>query len=427
MNDKITKEMSDNIAKDKEESQAELAKILNEKDEKNRASLIEQQIAKLEKQTKGIEWAVRLAKLGFDVATKFIGPLAIGGSLVKLLENTAKATARACDAYIFLEQRQDMLNAASPYSSPVANFVDNARLQAAHYAINAAMDGLNMAGAIVETLGYATGPGAAIAVTVGKLMQASAQSAQALEAVCYEIKKRVDLERAWSFYRQALTRPENRKLGLMAMQKNPTLAKFAVAWGAIIKKDVLVVDFVQRTGLTAESLRDPKAKVADAVKYLELRFSDDNVVVGRKVEASWAPEKVELTLACFAATKARAIKSGKLEDSPTRTIEMALANFESEAKSIYDKFSKALAANHPIGTDGMKVPAGGHFWHKRALYHNAQTANRQLPAWVSTDLHLSDQGGRFETGRKACVSRQRCSISIQATRAKNWQNPRKND
>lgn len=391
---RITQELTDNINADAEESRRELAAIENERDEAKKASLIEEKIKQLERATKAMDWAVKLSSMSFAVASKFIGPLAIGGSLVKLIENTVKATARACDAAIFLEKKEDMLRAASPYSSAVANFVHNSRIQATHYSINAALDGLNIVGAVVETLGYASGMGAAAGAAAGKIIQATAAAGQALEAVLYEIAKRVDLERAWHFYRAALARPDNRKMGLKALKENPTLAKYAAAWGAVVKQDVLVADFVRSTGLSAESLRDPKAKVDQVVKYLELRMPDDNVAVGRSGKSDWEPATIELTAVCFVSAKAAAVKKAKLKDDSSREVEMALANYENDALSIRKTLASTLPAPVKLAKAGEMLGKGAMCWHNDTLYKNTAGKVITLPAGLAqTGFDLGTEAG----------------------------------
>ena len=75
-----------------------------------------------------------------------------------------------------------------------------------------------------------------------------------------------------------------------------------VAWGAVIKKDQLVGDFLRVCDLSAETLKDPNANVHKVVAYLEARLPDDQTVVGRNVpgtSVSWAPAKIELTTASW--------------------------------------------------------------------------------------------------------------------------------
>ena len=274
-----------------------------------KAPLIAKKIAEIEKARTALKWAKSFSSMSVAVASKFFAPLAIAGSAISLAENLTEAVIRVRDAANFLESEIDMLRDASAYSAPIANFVKNAELQAIHFEIRAALDLINMIGAIIETAGYATGPGAAIGIVVGKSMQASASAYSALEAVMYEISKKVDASLGWNKYKEALLKPENRKLALLAMKANPTLAKYSVAWGAIIEKDPLVADFVTKTGLTVESLEDPKANVGLVVQYLEARMPEDNVIVGREaVGKGWAPAPA-LTLECWSA----AIRRGKEE------------------------------------------------------------------------------------------------------------------
>jgi len=185
-----------------------------------------------------------------------------------------------------------MLQAASAFSAPLAQFVSNARTQLAHYSFNLAAEGLKVIGGVLQM--------AQITAPAGVGATAVANAAEAAESVLYQAKKIYDLEKAWKVYKKALKQPENRKLGLVAMQSNPTLAKYAVAWGALIKKDPLVADFMRNCGLEGDVFKDPGANVDRVVEYLEKRMPDDNVMVGRSVFAtrltveSWHKEKLRL-------------------------------------------------------------------------------------------------------------------------------------
>jgi hypothetical protein len=114
---------------------------------------------------------------------------------------------------------------------------------------------------------------------------------------------------------------------LAAVKKNATLAKYAVAWGAVIKKDGLVTDFLQACDLNADSLRDPKANVHKVVSYLEARMPDDNIIVGRMVPGSgldWAPKTIELTSVSWITAKARGEAKAGVNPYDTREVENGL-------------------------------------------------------------------------------------------------------
>lgn len=316
-----------------EETQKKEREAIKNSKGEARASLIEKKIQELEKKRAMLKWSTSLAGMGISVASKFFAPMAIAGSALSFAQNLMECVIRVRDALNFFETEVDMFRDASPYSAPVANFVHNAEVQMIHYEIQATCDLINMIGAIVETAGYASGPGAAIGVAVGKVMQATASASAALEEVMYDIAKRVECKLGWEAYKTAILKPENRKVALIAMKKNPTLAKCAVAWGAIIEKDVLVQDFITKTGLNVVSLRDPKANVKQVVKYLEARMPDDNVITGMEAVAkNWAPAPV-LTVECWTAAIRRGQEKANLivEDrnqASIREVELAILGFE---------------------------------------------------------------------------------------------------
>ena len=360
VNEKLGEQMAqdflDESKRQDDEAEEELASIRNAENDKARAELIEKKIAKMKRHQKILKWSSGLAGMGFEVASKALAPLAIGGSAIKLVMNIKEAASRTRDLIVFYESEKDMFRAASPYSAPVDNFVSNAEIQMLHYQCVAAYELINMIGAIVETIGLASGIGAAIGVAVGKGMQAGAAAGLALEAVMYEIKKRYDLKQGWKTYKAALIRPENRKLALIAMKKNPTLAKYSVAWGAIVKKDPLVGDFMKKTGLTSDDLEIPEKKIDLVVEYLETRMPDDNVVVGREVIATdWQPAPIELTVACWSGTKRRGEKKADLIPKDTRDIDIALSNFEPLYKRLLTEYKpKENPVQKPVSTDVEK-------------------------------------------------------------------------
>ena len=287
------------------------------------AGIVERKIAQLERDQALLKWGSTLVGLGIDTAANFIAPLAIAGCALKMARNLYEAGKRTRDMTYFIEDRQGMFNAASAFSAPVTKFIHNAGLQQAHFYANAAFEAAKMIGAIIQCAGVTAAP-------AGAVVSVAASIAQASEAVLYEVAKRVDLEVGWYTYKQALSRPENRKMGLIALKRNATLAKYSMAWGAIIKKDPLVADFMDACGLTAQALKDPGADLDKVVKYLETRMPEDVVVVGRTAEGSmadWAPAKVELTPDSWIAVKSRGEDRGGIAPQDTRSFELALKNF----------------------------------------------------------------------------------------------------
>jgi hypothetical protein len=315
--------------------------VTGDKDAKLFAGILDRKIATLQRDQKILKWGSSIAAMSFAVASNFIAPLTIAGSAVKMMNNLIQAVGRTKDFIAFTEKRDGLFNAASAYCQAAKQFVHNSEVQMLHYMVNTAAEGIKVIGGIVQCFG-------GVAAGAGAGMVASANAAQAIEAVLYELNRRYDLEMAWRFYAIALERPESRRDGLEAVKKNATLAKYAVAWGAVIKKDGLVTDFLQACNLNADSLRDPKANVHKVVSYLEARMPDDNIIVGRMVpgsSVSWAPEKIELTSVSWITAKARGEAKAGLNPYDTRDIENGLT----ELGQKFDGWKKA-AETKPAST-----------------------------------------------------------------------------
>jgi hypothetical protein len=290
------------------------------------AGMLEAKIKRLEQDAAIWKWITMLGGMGFDLAADFVAPLAIGGALLRLAKNANEALKRYTDMVAFLGDRQHMLNAASEFSTAVTQFIRNADQQFMHYSINAAIEGLKVVAAALQCGGITAGAGAGLA--------GAANISQGIEGVIYEAAKRWDLGKAWDTYKIALENPDNRKDGLIAIKKNPTLAKYAIAWGAVIKKDPLVTDFMHSCGLNKEAtLKDPDANTDLVVTYLEKRMPDDNVVVGRDYTAIG---KVELTATVWIKEKTKGEKKLGAKAQDTRVLDSLLARWEIEYPLLKD-------------------------------------------------------------------------------------------
>ena len=92
--------------------------------------------------------------------------------------------------------------------------------------------------------------------------------------------------------------PKNRQLGLEARKLNPSLAKFSIAWGAVVLKDPLARDAMRSCGLTEASLKNDNTDVNKVVQYLETFYEDDKSLYRDSKEKvpDWVPADAEVTL-----------------------------------------------------------------------------------------------------------------------------------
>ena len=285
------------------------------------AGIIDRKIAQLKRDAAILEWGSKLAAMSFEIASNFLAPLAIGGCALKMAKNITLAVKRWSDFEAFRSKRGSMFEAASAYSAAATRFVRNSELQGAHYTANAAAEGAKMIGAILQC--------SAVAAHAGVVVSSSANIAQAIEAVLYEMARLMEVKKAWKDYQEALYHPDNRRLGLLALESNSTLAKYAIAWGAVIEKDALVSDFLGACNLNADSLRDPGANVDKVVAYLEARLPDDQVIVGRKISlVSWIPKEIELTAISWVGAKALGEAKADLKPDETPGIDAGLSQLD---------------------------------------------------------------------------------------------------
>jgi hypothetical protein len=98
------------------------------------------------------------------------------------------------------------------------------------------------------------------------------------EEAVYQFYKQRQLAGAWKLTKQALDNPANRKLGLIVRGLNPTLAKYTIAYGALIEKDQVAIAALNQLGLDRETLMRPSSKVADVQTYLQALYRDDSVI-----------------------------------------------------------------------------------------------------------------------------------------------------
>ncbi|HMC16881.1 MAG TPA: hypothetical protein VKI18_14680, partial [Albitalea sp.] len=151
----------------------------------------------------------------------------------------------------------------------------------------------------------------------------------------------------------------NRRLGLKARALNPTLAKYGIAWGAVIKKDPLARNALAACRLNEATLENDDANVDKVVDYLERFYSDDDKLY-REIEeaAKWMPTDIELTALSWTQVKQAAIKNAKLENPDTGNIDGLLVLLKPELTTLDEAgLARRAAALQSLGAAfGAYVP-----------------------------------------------------------------------
>jgi hypothetical protein len=207
----------------------------------------------------------------------------------------------------WLDNAGDAKAAVSVQVHAMLSRVHMEKRQVLEHNVRAALALTAAVGQIVATVGAHAAP-------VGVAMTASARAGEASVELLKTIVDETEMEIGWRTFQDALKDPTDRKKARMAIQGNPTLAKYCLAWGALNGGDPIAKEALRKCGLNAAVLGQKDANVGDVQKYLEEMFNEDPVVlraVPRKKD--WYPsKKPALTLRSWTAFLDAAIKKADL-------------------------------------------------------------------------------------------------------------------
>lgn len=277
---KVKKEEAKKIEEQLKEEQEDYELALNSLGEANPNTAQLKSIAKLVEKMKRdqaiMATASAIGSAGVAVMGKFCAPLAAAGELQKFIANAAAAVQRAMQLRKWVESRNESDSAVSPYTTSIENFVKNQGEQFSYYQIKATLNLIKFAANVSGT-----------AVPFAKVLATGLDLAESAGELVYKFYKERAVKAAWAITKQALENPDNRKLGLIVRRQNPTLAKYSIAYGAIVQKDVIAVSAMNKIGIDRETLSQKDAKVPQLKQYLELLYSDDSKVLGEYTPKGW--------------------------------------------------------------------------------------------------------------------------------------------
>lgn len=285
------------------------------------ASGIDKMIAKLLRDRMVLNLALQISQGGAAFLAKFVPALGAVAAGIKLAAQLHAAGLRAQQVYRWVQNQDDLEAAQSALSSSAANFVRNQGEQLAHYAAQATFAAAQLAAEITKLSG--------VAAPVGLGLQAAAETGAKLEEIIRRHARAEDLEAAWKITVKALRNPANRKLGLQARRLNPSLAKYSIAWGAVVAKDPLARNAMKACDLNEASLNDEASNVDKVVQYLETFYNEDLQLYRELDETpAWVGEDLELTLSGWTRLKRQSVTDGKLQTIETGKIDGLLARVD---------------------------------------------------------------------------------------------------
>jgi hypothetical protein len=257
--------------------------------------------------------------------------------IIQLSVNIYQAAKRFELALKFRGEAEKAMNAGSPLAPAVKNFYQAKKEQITFHMIEDAMLAIQFAGAVCE---MAMHP---IPLAVGKAVSALGVAGQASNSAAQEIYSEVMLRKAWAATKAAFANRNNRKLGLNALEVNPTLAMHAVSWAAKSEQDPIAKRFLNACGLNERTLATDTATQKSIREYLETLLPEDRQLKDdEKLGGDWVPSTIELTRKWWVNAKNRAATKAlpKLRPDDTSGVENALRDIQSD----YDKLGKLLKA-----------------------------------------------------------------------------------
>jgi len=265
---KHPEKLAESMRKDIEKERAEFNKKLKElNDPSVDFKTIDKLMADIRRDRAIMGMAVAIGKGGFEVASKFLAPLSIGNEAIKMAMNIKAVVERAADLRAFVDESIGATNAVSEYLSSVQCFVDQQDNQLDQYSIRIALNAANIAASIAATVC----PIAAPAVTVAGAAQSAAE-------LIFAVQSEARVRKAWAMTKKVLANPRNRRLALQVRKFNPTLAKYTIAYGAMIESDPIAMSMCDACGIDNDALKNEGSNAQKVKDFLELKFNEDDKV-----------------------------------------------------------------------------------------------------------------------------------------------------
>jgi hypothetical protein len=302
--------------------------------ESNRIASIEYILAVQAKNEATFNLCKSIATKGAALVTKIFPGAGLVEACLTLTFSIQKAIKQTEEMILWMDNVADAQNAASAQVDAFLNRKGLATKQAAMANVQAALDAAKV---VAEVL--ALTPVAAAAPVV-KSSIALAEATIELTDLAYT---EIQMANAWKIYQKAREVPMDRYLAREATRENPTLSKYAMAWGAV-NGDPIAMEGMRRCGLNAHTLKLPDTNVSKVVAYLEKQYADDpQLLRAVPVKEKWHPGPVELTFKSWMsfyqmATTTAVPLVGKTAD--ISAINAALGSLEKTDKA----FSDAVAA-----------------------------------------------------------------------------------
>ena len=234
--------------------------------------------------------AKQIADKGVALLAKLFPPASLVQACMTLAFSIKDAVEKTQELIIWCENAEDAMSANSAQVDAMLNRRGLQTKQTMRAAVQVALDAAKV---VAEVLTLTP------AAPAGPVVKASAEVAEAAIELADLIYTEVQLAKAWKIYEEARANPQDRYLARKATRENPTLSKYAMAYGAL-NGDPIAVEGMRRCGLDKQTLSVPGTNVSQVVTYLEAKYPDDPVLLRAvPVPDKWYPGPVVLSATSF--------------------------------------------------------------------------------------------------------------------------------
>jgi hypothetical protein len=302
--------------------------------ETDRIQSIEYLIAIQKKNEATFNMAKQIADKGMGLLVKLFPPASIAQALMTLAFTIKDAVEQTQELILWCENVEDATAAGSAQVDAMLNRRGLQTKQMMRAQVQVAIDAAKV---VAEVLAVTP------AAPAGPVVKAAAETTEAAIELADLIYTEAQLAKAWGIYQQARAQPQDRYLAREATRENPTLSKYAMAYGSL-NGDPIAIEGMRRCGLDKQTLAVPGTNVAKVVQYLEAKYPDDPVLLRAvPVPDKWYPGPIELTAASFmsfyrmATTKASPKLSGDGDSSGLAAALGRLVEAEAGFQAALDK------------------------------------------------------------------------------------------
>ena len=235
--------------------------------------------------------AESLLKMPVAAVAAFFPPASIAADALQMATSLRKAIMHTIAWAEWNDNVTDAKSYMSVQVSAMANRAGISQGKAIRESVIVAEGALKLIGDVLATAG---GPVAPVGVGLAKGVSALSS----IKDIILMIYDEVELKRNWNKYKNALDRPDDRKAIRSAIRGNATLAKYVIAYGAVIAADPVAKNAMRKCGLSTKVMQSPNTNVQKVVSYLETVYNEDPVVLERiESPPKWHPGPILLAAA----------------------------------------------------------------------------------------------------------------------------------